>query len=99
MSKVLQLRSDCPIEVQFGIKAMEAELIRATRRFGAFASTHEGWAVIKEELDELWDAIKAKADVNTLQREAIQVGAMALRFLVDCAPRLELAEDGEEAAG
>ena len=98
MSKVLELRSDCPLEVQFGVKAFETELIRATRKFGPFASTHEGWAVIREEVDELWEAIKAKADTDTLRREAIQVGASALRFLVDCAPRLELEEDGEEEA-
>ncbi len=36
-----------------------AEYDKATKKFGAFNSTHEGYAVIAEELDELWDDVKA----------------------------------------
>ena len=32
-----------------------AELIRAVGRYPTFASGHEGWAVMREEMDELWD--------------------------------------------
>jgi len=60
---------------------------RATAKFGTFATAHEGYAVILEELDELWDAIKDKSKgPKEMKEEAIQVGAMALRFLVDCIP-------------
>ena len=62
------------------------EYKRATEMNGSFNSPHEGYAVILEELDELWDEIKKKAtarDNEKLQKEAVQVGAMALRFLVD----------------
>lgn len=59
-----------------------AEYIRATSKFGAFASTHEGYAVILEELDEAWSEIKANATGRAIE-EMIQVGAMALRFVVD----------------
>ena len=56
----------------------------ATEKFGKFNSPHEGYAVIKEELDELWDCIKDKyCQKEEMKKEAIQVGAMALRFLVD----------------
>ena len=42
-------------------------------------------AVIKEELDELWDLVKTKGVTKKqLEKEAVQVGAMALRFLIDC---------------
>ena len=58
------------------------EYDKASAKFGAFNSTHEGYAIIKEELDEMWDAIKAN-DTNHARKEAIQVGAMALRFLTD----------------
>lgn len=61
---------------------MVNELKRATQKFGAFNSAHEGYAIIKEEVDELWDAIK-KNDLDHARKEAIQVGAMALRFLID----------------
>lgn len=46
-----------------------------------FNSTHEGYGVIKEEFDEMWDAIK----VNRIERscsEAIQVAAMCVLYLM-----------------
>jgi glutamyl-tRNA reductase len=49
-------------------------------------SAHEGWAVIWEELDELWDEVRAKQgarDVAKMRKEAVQVAAMAMRFVLD----------------
>ena len=63
-------------------KAIERELIKATKKYGPFHSTHEGYAVIHEELDELWEEVK-KNKLGAARKEAIQVAAMALRFLVD----------------
>jgi len=63
------------------------ELDRARQKFPPFNSGHEGYAVILEELDELWTEIRsnqATAGRNErMAKEAIQVAAMALRFLVD----------------
>ena len=60
------------------------ELQMATDKFGAFNSAHEGFAVLKEEVDELWDEVKCKhRDVALMRREAIQVAAMAIRFIMD----------------
>lgn len=59
------------------------ELEQATRKFGPFASPHEGWAIIKEEMDELWDAIKTGQPMADMRQEAIQVAAMAVRFVVN----------------
>jgi len=51
---------------------------------GNFHSAHEGYAVLKEEVDELWDEVKNKsASGNEMRNEAVQVAAMALRFLMD----------------
>jgi hypothetical protein len=58
----------------------EAESARA--KFAPFNSAHEGYAVIAEELDELWDDIKANRKGPDIA-EAIQVGAMALRYIAD----------------
>ena len=59
------------------------ELNEATKKFGSFHNTHEGYAVLKEEIDELWDEVKANNTENAC-KEAIQVAAMAIRFIVDC---------------
>jgi hypothetical protein len=58
------------------------ELEKATLKHGPMKSAHEGYAVIKEEVDELWDAVK-KDDTEHAKREAVQVAAMAMRFLLD----------------
>lgn len=60
------------------------ELGRATRKHGPMRSSHEGYAVILEEFDELWDEVKAqKQDIPAMRAEAIQVAAMAMRFVLD----------------
>lgn len=59
------------------------EHLRAANKFPKFASLHEGYAILKEEVDELWDEIKGEQRPEHLREEAMQVAAMALRFLVD----------------
>jgi len=62
------------------------ELLRAQYAFTPFHSDHEGYAVIKEELDELWEEIKKKPkerDKAAMRIEAKQIAAMAVRFMLD----------------
>lgn len=60
------------------------ELSRAQLKHRPMHSPHEGYAVILEELDELWDEIKAQCPSRERMRaEALQVAAMAARFVVD----------------
>lgn len=60
------------------------ELLRALDKFPRFNSPHEGWAVIFEELHELWDHVKANTGTREDARdEAIQIAAMALRYALD----------------
>lgn len=62
------------------------ELIKARAAHRPMTSIHEGYAVILEEFDELWDEIKMKhPDPAKLRKEAIQLAAMALRFLIEVA--------------
>lgn len=64
---------------------VKEELIKATSKFGPMASAHEGYAVIKEELDELWEEVKSKGiyRVENMHDEAKQIAAMAVRFMMD----------------
>lgn len=65
-----------------------------------FNSSHEGYAVVLEELDELWGAIKQVKSFSerndAMKAEAIQVGAMALRFLVDLIDEVQVTIEGEK---
>jgi len=59
------------------------EAIRAKSFYNRdFASNHEAYGVILEELDELWDEIKKKnPDKEKMRTEATQTAAMLLRFI------------------
>lgn len=69
------------------------ELKRARQTHGRMAGYHEGYAVILEEVDELWELVKRnthKGDgftkddkLRLLRKEAIQIAAMAVRFVED----------------
>jgi hypothetical protein len=60
------------------------EVLRATQQHGPMRSAHEGYAVLQEEVDELWDHVKADtAYTHDAMREAIQVAAMGVRFVFD----------------
>ena len=66
------------------LEVVRLELESATAKFGPMASAHEGYAVILEEMDELWEAIKSKeASREDVQDEAVQVAAMASRDCLD----------------
>jgi len=61
------------------------EMLRAIKKHGDFNSAHEGYAVILEEMDELWDEVKKKKpSPKRMRAEALQVGAMALKFMLYC---------------
>lgn len=63
---------------------LEGEIVNAEHTFAPFHSPHEGYAVILEELDELWQHVKANTGRSSEARtEALQVAAMACRFIRD----------------
>jgi NTP pyrophosphatase (non-canonical NTP hydrolase) len=67
-----------------GAIADEAE--RAQNTYGDFASMHEAYGVLAEEVAELFDAVRMKQSRTGVKRaeairlEAIQVAAVALRI-------------------
>lgn len=72
------------------LRSVACEFGRATSLNGPFGSAHEGYAVILEEVDELWDEVKKKSterSIDQMREEAIQIAAMAVRFINDlCLP-------------
>ena len=66
----------------------QEEAFHAIGKFKPFNSSHEGFAVLKEEVDELWEEIK-RNNIEGARREAIQVAAMALRFIAEIPTRKE----------
>lgn len=68
------------------MKEVEHEIRRAVSLHGPMKSAHEGYAVILEELDELWEHVRLKAKLrknDEMRTEAIQIAAMAARFVID----------------
>lgn len=62
------------------------ELTLAREAWPPFNSAHEGYAVLLEEMDELWAHVKTnqkRRDLAAMRAEALQVAAMALRFAID----------------
>lgn len=94
------------MDIAEAVSRVITEYHRAASRFGPFASPHEGHAIIREEFEEQWEAIKAVKwdrpgeDLTPITEESVQLAAMALRFLIDLIPgesledrtRRELAE-------
>ena len=68
------------------LEKIRKEYAVAITNYKAFNSPHEGYAIIQEEVDELWDEIKKRPmerNHKLIHDEAIHVAAMALRFLTD----------------
>jgi transcriptional regulator NrdR family protein len=66
------------------LKQIEIEYFRASDLYPDLHSNHEAYAVIKEEVDELWDEIKKSKEThgnNEIRKELIQIGAMVVRYL------------------
>ena len=86
--------SDAPTEIRRDIFAgldsllleVRGQVLRAEGLHAPINSAHEGYAVILEELDELWDQVKLKRgdrDADAMRRELIQTAAMCLRTIRD----------------
>lgn len=63
-----------------------SECVRASDKHPPMNSLHEGYAVMLEEMDELWEQVKLRAserDRENIRIELMQIAAMATRTAVD----------------
>ena len=61
---------------------IQAELDSSNEKWPPFKSTHEAYAVIKEEFEEFWDEVKKKnPDTENMRKELIQVCAMCVKTI------------------
>jgi len=81
-----------PNPKEFIISLIIAEMNKATENFTKYNSYTEFFYVLLEERDELWDIVKTNCikysggeiiRKENMRSEAIQIGAVALRYLVE----------------
>lgn len=60
------------------------EVIAASDKHAPMHSAHEGHSVLREEVEELWDHVKADTGYSPAAfNEARQVAAMGIRYILD----------------
>lgn len=78
---------DRKLALELAIADVAAELHSARMSWPPFNSAHEGYAVVREEVDKLWQHVKVqqgKRDLDAMRREAIQAAAMLVAFASEC---------------
>jgi len=68
------------------LSEVHVEASEARMKFHSYHSMHEGYAVLLEEMDELWEEIKnpqEARDLHKIRKELVQVASVAVLFLYD----------------
>lgn len=68
------------------LNMVRSEVLRAMVNYPPMNSPHEGYAVILEEVEELWDEVRKKPSEQNheaMRHEVQQIAAMAVRFAVE----------------
>ncbi|HYE35487.1 HU family DNA-binding protein [Methylocaldum sp.] len=68
--------------IGWALRQVRTELQKSIATFPELHSLHEGYALIQEELDDLWDEVKVDDETSAVD-EALQVAAVAVRFAVE----------------
>lgn len=81
-TRIPAVRSPDPIKDV--LLAVRLEVVDAEAKHGrGYASEHEAYAVLLEEVEEVWDEVRKKPsrrDAGAMYAELIQVAAVAARF-------------------
>lgn len=65
---------------------VKEEMLRARKSHKSIYSIHEGFAILLEEVDEVWDEVKKKTkerNLKNLLKELVQISAMTQRMAED----------------
>lgn len=65
---------------------VDSEVARAREKFPPLNSAHEAYAVILEEVDELWEEVRKKRDMRNkahMAAELVQIASMCRRAAED----------------
>ena len=65
------------------IQEVRESYAAARAKHRSLAGWHEGYAVTLEEMDELWDEIKADAPYERKAEEILQIAAMCYAMLAE----------------
>ncbi len=74
------------LEVVDELRMLKAKVDDPNHPFADLHSPHHGYALLLEEMDELWEEIRKKnkfRDLEAMREEAMQIAALAIRFMVD----------------
>ena len=76
------------IDLERFVKDLIAEYAKARSKYQPFHSAHEGYAVLLEEVDELWELVRLRSNLRSQEamwRESVQIAAMAMAFATEVA--------------
>jgi len=62
-------------------KDVLTEVEKVDKKYGNYASTHEMYGVLAEEVDEFWDGVKNDLPDDYLYSEAVQIAAVCFRIM------------------
>jgi exopolyphosphatase/pppGpp-phosphohydrolase len=85
-SRPLEERAPLLVQIAGVAGEVTAEAEWAMTNWPPFNSAHEGYAVLLEEVEELWAHVKTnqkKRNLKEMRKEAVQVAAMAMRFAIE----------------
>lgn len=83
MGKLIQFKTKLQSSKTKFLEAVDQELDAALKEHGEFNSCHEGYAVLLEELEELWEEVmkkRKKRDAENMYDECVQIAAMSMKF-------------------
>ena len=85
-ASVRAITSEAQDQIDELLCCVDVEIRKAKRDWPPFNSAHEAYAVMAEEVEDVWSHVivkQPKRNLEAMRKEAIQVAAMAVRFALE----------------